>query len=361
MDERIQSLMAQMEDKDASDLHVTAGTPPQFRRFGELTPADMPKLTNEDTEEMIHSLLNEEQLKVLEQDKELDCSVSLPGEGRFRLNVFYQRGAVGAALRRLPYNIPAFEDLGLPPGVMKKLSEKNSGLILVTGPTGSGKSTTMAAAIDHVNRHFHKHIICVEDPIEYLHSHKSSIVNQREVGDDTHRFADALKHVLRQDPDVVQIGEMRDLETIQTVLTVAETGHLAFSTLHTNSAVTTVNRVIDVFPSDQQEQVRVQLSFVLQAVIAQQLLPTANGNGRALACEILVMTPAMRNLIREAQVDQLYSHLQMGKGEGMRTMNQSLADLVLSGKVSESEARYASPDLKELNRLLKEGVPTGVM
>lgn len=352
MDERALKLMSAMRTMNASDLHITVGVSPQYRIFGKMHPADMPRLTPEDSKAMVYSLLNEEQQQRLEEEKELDCSVGIAGESRYRINVFYQRDSVAAAIRRLPYEIPDFEELGLPAHIVRELCEKSRGMILVTGPTGSGKSTTLAAMIDYINRTSRKHIICVEDPIEYLHSHKQSVVNQREVGQDTRQFGEALRHILRQDPDVVQIGEMRDLETIRSMLTVAETGHLALSTLHTNDTVTTINRIIDVFPHDQQEQVRVQLSFVLEAVIAQQLLPLADAQGVVLAYEIMVVNPAIRNLIRESEIDQIYSHLQMGKTAGMKTLNASLAELVRAGKISENAAWSKCTNVKEFAALL---------
>ncbi len=353
MDERILELMLAMRSLNASDLHITVGVRPQYRIFGKMRAADMPALSPDDSRNMIYSLLNEEQRQRLEQEKELDCSVGIPGESRYRINVFFQRDSVAGAIRRLPYEIPSFDELGLPPKVLCELCERSRGMILVTGPTGSGKSTTLAAMIDYINDNFHKHIICVEDPIEYLHNHRQSVVNQREVGQDTREFGEALRHVLRQDPDVVQIGEMRDLETIRSMLTVAETGHLALSTLHTNDTVTTINRIIDVFPHDQQEQTRVQLSFVLEAVIAQLLLPVAQGQGLALAYEIMEVNPAIRNLIRENQIDQVYSHLQMGRGTGMKTMNASLAELVKARKITEGTAWSKCTNAKELAALLE--------
>jgi len=344
--------MSAMKELNASDLHITVGVSPQYRIFGKMQPADMPALRPEDTREMVYSLLSEEQRRRLERDKELDCSVGIAGESRYRINVFFQRGSVAAAIRRLPYEIPTFEQLGLPGDVLRQLCRKSRGMVLVTGPTGSGKSTTLAAMIDYINTTSRQHVICIEDPIEYLHSHKQGVVNQREVGQDTLEFRFALRHVLRQDPDVVQIGEMRDLETIRAMLTVAETGHLALSTLHTNDTVTSINRIIDVFPHDQQEQARVQLSFVLEAVIAQQLLPSLDEEGLVLAYEIMVVNPAIRNLIRENQIDQIYSHLQMGRGAGMKTMNASLAELVRAGRISEATAWSRCTNIKELASLL---------
>lgn len=353
MDEQLRKLLANMKTREASDLHLTVGVPPQYRIYGSLEPLDMDPLKPEDVERMVLSMLNKRQRQTLESDKELDCSVGIAGQGRYRVNVFFQRNSLATAIRRLPYEIPDFEELGLPPAIMRRLSEANRGMVLVTGPTGSGKSTTLAAMINHVNRNFRKHVVCVEDPIEYLHSHNKSVVNQREVGQDTLEFRKALRHILRQDPDVVQIGEMRDLETIKAMLTVAETGHLALSTLHTNDAVSTINRIIDVFPYEQQEQIRIQLSFVLEAVIAQQLVPRKDNDGLVLAYEIMVANPAVRNLIREKEVDQIYSQIQMGKGAGMKTINASLAELVRMGKISEITARSRCTNAKELESLLK--------
>ncbi len=353
MEEMLEKLLAEMEEKNASDLHITVGVPPQYRVFGTLEPqADYPKLGRDDTERIIYSMLSEKQIADFKRDRELDCSIGLTGKGRYRVNVFLQRDSVATAIRRLPYDIPQFEELGLPAPVLRQLCEKNRGMILLTGPTGSGKSTSLAAMVDYINQNFRKHIISVEDPIEYLHYHNKCVINQREVGQDTSEFRIALRHILRQDPDVVQIGEMRDIETIRSMLTVAETGHLAFSTLHTNDTISTVNRIIDVFPHEQQQQVRIQLSFVLQAVIAQQLLPMRGGEGRALACEVMVVNPAIRNLIREEDISQIYSQLQMGREAGMQTMNASLAELVKGGLITESTALSRCSDVKEMNSLL---------
>ncbi len=354
MEDTLQQLLFGMEAADASDLHITVGVPPQYRVFSTLEPQDgFPVLKSADTERMLYSMLTEDQKKQFETNKELDCSIGIEGVGRYRVNVFWQRGSIAAAIRRLPYRIPRFEELGLPVEIMKSLAEKNRGMILVTGPTGSGKSTTLAALLGHINRNFHKHIICIEDPIEYLHNHEKCVVVQREVGEDTREFKVALRHILRQDPDVVQIGEMRDVESIASMLTVAETGHLALSTLHTNDTTSTINRIIDVFPHDQQQQVRIQLSFVLLAVIAQQLLPAHDGKGMVLAYEVMVVNPAIRNLIREQDIAQIYSQLQMGQSTGMRTMNASLAALVKSGKITEPTARLRSTNVRELDTLLK--------
>ncbi len=354
MHPQMQKLMSEMEDVHASDLHLSGGMRPQYRIAGEIchVPGSVP-LEVDEVRKMVHSLVNDEQWSRLEREKELDCSVGITGRGRYRVNVSYQRGSLAMAIRRLPHQTPPFSELGLPVRVMEQLSEKDSGMVLVTGPTGSGKSTTLAAMVSYINANFRKHIVCIEDPIEYVHSHQKSIVHQREIGQDTHSFEMALMHVLRQDPDVVQIGEMRNLETIRTMLNVAETGHLALSTLHTSTAVTTINRIVDVFPSDQQQQVRIQLSFELQAVIAQQLIPTANEEGLVLAYEILMATPAIRNLIREGKAEQIYSHIQMGSEMGMRAMNESLVELLRRGIITELAARSKSTDNKEFTRLLR--------
>ena len=355
MDEDIRRLMADMEQERASDLHVIPHLRPRYRVDGEIVSAESQELSADEAERMCLSLLDDRQKEQLRNNKELDLSVGIEGAGRYRVNVYFHQGEISAAIRRLPQKIPNFEDLGLPPSVMEDLCEKNWGLVLVTGPTGSGKSTTMAAMIDLIKRKRADHIVCIEDPVEYVHTSDRGIVHQREVGEDTLSFANALKYVLRQDPDVVQIGEMRDLETVRSVLRVAETGHLAVSTLHTNTAVATINRIIDIFPPGEQEQVRVQLASVLEAVISQRLLPRADGDGRVLTCEIMRATPAIRNLIREVQTEQIYSQIQMGTSLGMQTMNSSLAQLTKAGKISEKSAKNMSPDLKELNRLLKAG------
>ena len=352
MPDSIQQLMREMKDRDATDLHLAVGAGPCFRISGQIVDAGRPELSPEDVESMVREVLSDDQLARLSTGRELDCSVGMQGVGRFRLNVFHQRGSLAVAMRLLPYEIPGMEDLGLPADTVRRLCEKSRGMVIVTGPTGCGKSTTLAAMVDYINANFRKHIVCIEDPIEYLHAHAMSIVNQREVGQDTLSFSEALRHALRQDPDVVQIGEMRDLETMQTMLTLAETGHLTLSTLHTNTAATAVNRIIDVFPAAQQRQVRVQLSFVLEAVIAQQLLPGSDGHSLELACEVLIATGAVRNLIREGDVDQIYSHMQMGRDAGMMTMNNSLTGLVLAHRITEATAFARCTDPKELRLLL---------
>src|SRR4030066_1153553 len=301
----IYDLLKIMIEKGASDLHITTASPPRLRVDGKLVPLDHPPLTPVETKSLCYSILTDAQKHKFEEHSELDLSFGVKGLSRFRGNVFMQRGAVAGAFRSIPFEIRTFKDLGLPE-VMNELVKKPRGLILCTGPTGSGKSTTLAAMIDRINSERYEHIITVEDPIEYLHSHKKCLINQREVNADTASFKAALKYVLRQDPDVVLIGEMRDLETIEAALTVSETGHLTLATLHTNSAVQTINRIIDVFPAHQQEQIRVQLSFVLEGIISQQLIPKKNGGGRVLAVEIFIPTPAIRNIIREDKSHQIY-------------------------------------------------------
>ncbi|MEO0814596.1 MAG: PilT/PilU family type 4a pilus ATPase, partial [Myxococcota bacterium] len=320
-------LLKTMIEKGASDLHITSGSAPQLRIDGNLVPLRTRPLSPVDTKQLCYSVLTDSQKHIFEEENELDLSFGVKNLARFRANVFLQRGAVAAAFRQIPYEIRTVEELGLPP-VVKELSRKPRGLVLVTGPTGSGKSTTLASIIDAINTERHGHIVTIEDPIEYLHPHKNCVVNQREIGADTHSFKKALKYVLRQDPDVVLIGEMRDLETIEAALSIGETGHLAFGTLHTNSAIQTVNRILDVFPPYQQEQVRAQLSFTLEAIMCQTLIPKIGG-GRTMALELMIPNPAIRNLIRENKVHQLYSQMQMGQGKtGMQTLNQSLATLI---------------------------------
>lgn len=348
-------LLQTMIEKGASDLHITSGTPPQIRVDGDLVPLNHPPLAPAETKQLIYSILTDNQKHRFEEENELDLSFGLKGLSRFRANVFQQRGAVGAAIRVIPFRILSFEDLGLPP-VVQELVKKPRGLILVTGPTGSGKSTTLASMIDRINSERHNHIITIEDPIEYLHPHKKSVVNQREVNQDTKSFKTALKYILRQDPDVVLIGEMRDLETVEAALTIAETGHLTFATLHTNSAAQTINRIIDVFPPHAQPQVRAQLSFVMEGVISQNLLPKATGQGRVLAMEIMVPNPAIRNLIREDKVHQIYSTMQTGQNQfGMQTMNQSLAELYLKRLISHEEAVGHSSYPDELISMIERG------
>jgi twitching motility protein PilT len=348
----VQELLARVLDIGASDLHLTAGAKPTVRLHGDLMAMDQyPALDPDQLRRMIYAILTQRQRERLEQELELDLSYSLPGKGRFRVNVYFQRDAIGAAFRLIPFKIRSLEELGAPPQV-GDFARLARGLVLVTGPTGSGKSTTLAALIDIVNTERPCHIITVEDPIEYLHRHKTAIVNQREIGADSHSFANALKHVLRQDPDVILVGEMRDLETIQTAITAAETGHLVFATLHTQDAPQTIDRIIDAFPSYQQQQVRVQLSTTLQGVVTQQLLQTWDGKGRTVAAEVMVATPAIRNLIREAKVHQIYSSMQSGAQHGMITMDNALARLVLQGAISGELAMQRCHDPQELSRLL---------
>jgi twitching motility protein PilT len=335
-----------------SDLHLTTGSPPVIRVHGDLRPVtDLPVLNGSQIRQMVFSALTQKQREKFEDELELDTSYALPGKGRFRVNVFLQRDSVGAVMRAIPYDIVDFDRLAVPPAV-KTWAYMPRGLVLCTGPTGSGKSTTLASLIDIVNRERSVHIMTVEDPIEFLHSHKRSLINQREVGEDTHSFAQALKHVLRQDPDVILVGEMRDLETISTALTAAETGHLVFATLHTQDAPQSIDRVIDVFPAHSQQQVRVQLASALQGIVTQQLLPTIDGQGRTVACEVMVATPAIRNLIREGKVHQIYSMLQAGGKYGMVTMDMSLAQLVRAHRISLDVALERCANEDDFRRLL---------
>jgi twitching motility protein PilT len=339
-------------EQGASDLHLTVGAPPTIRLHGDLVRLQQyPVLTPRALQGMIYAILPQRMRERLEQDLELDMSYSLPDKARFRVNVYFQRDSIGAAFRLIPFEIKSVEELGLP-AVVTDLARFPRGFVVVTGPTGSGKSTTLAAMVDVVNKERAAHIMTVEDPIEFLHRHQQCIVNQREVGSDTHGFAPALKHVLRQDPDVILVGEMRDLETISTAITAAETGHLVFATLHTQDAPQTIDRIIDVFPPHQQQQVRVQLSTTLQGVVTQQLLQTTDGHARVVAAEILVATPAVRNLVREGKVHQIYSVMQAGGRFGMQTMDMALAELVKRGRISQQLAYERSHDPEELNRLL---------
>jgi len=348
----LRTLLEEMIERDASDLHVTAGERAKLRVDGDIINSSIETvLSPKDTLQLAYSVLTENQKKRFEMDDELDFSFGIQNLARFRGNVFKQRGCVSMAIRQIPFSIRTFQDLGLP-SVVARMAEKPRGLVLVTGPTGSGKSTTLAAMIDKVNRERKGHIITVEDPIEFIHRHQSCIVNQREVGSDTHSFANALKYALREDPDVILIGEMRDLETIQAALTIAETGHLVFATLHTNSAAEAINRIIDVFPSHQQSQVRAQLAFVLEGIVTQTLLPRARGRGRVMAAEILVITPAMRALIRDDKVHQIYSLMQSGKKFGMQTLNDALYQLYVSREVTEEECLRTSSDPNEFLRMI---------
>jgi twitching motility protein PilT len=353
----IRQLLKVMTDRGGSDLHVTTGTPPQIRIDGSLVPLRTPPLTPTETKALCYEVLSDEQKVRFERDNELDFSFNVKGLSRFRANVFLQRGAVGAAFRAIPFKIRTLDELGVPP-VLKELAHLPRGLVLVTGPTGSGKSTTLAAMIDEINSTERHHILTVEDPIEYLHANKLSVVNQREIGEDTESFKGALRYALRQDPDVVLVGEMRDLETIEAAMTISETGHLAFATLHTNSAVQSINRVIDVFPPHQQSQIRAQLSFVLQAVITQMLVPRCDGPGRALALEVMIPNHAIRNLIRESKVHQIYGIMQTGQGvSGMQTMNQALYQLYTKGTIDLDTALGRSAEPGELQSMIKAQVP----
>src|ERR1051326_4715892 len=345
-------LLEEMIERGASDLHITTGERPSLRVDGDITNANIDMvLQPKDCMQLAYSVLTENQKKRFEMDDELDFSFGIQNLARFRGNCFKQRGCVSMVIRQIPFQIRTFEELNLPK-VIADLSDRPRGLILVTGPTGSGKSTTLAAMIDRVNRQEKGHIITIEDPIEFIHRHQSCIVNQREIGSDTKSFQASLKYALRQDPDVVLIGEMRDLETIQAGLTIAETGHLAFATLHTNSAAEAINRIIDVFPSHQQSQVRAQLAFCLEGIITQTLLPKIGGKGRAMAAEILVMTGAIRALIRDDKIHQIYSSMQAGKKFGMQTMNDALYQLYVTKQVAEDDCLRASSDPVELMRMM---------
>src|SRR4051794_24001306 len=344
-----------MVEKGASDLHITTRSPPQLRIDGRLVPLKTPPLTPVETKQLCYSILADAQKHKFEEENELDLSFGVKGLSRFRSNIFMQRGAVAGAFRTIPFKILTFAELGLPP-VVAEISKRPRGLVLVTGPTGSGKSTTLASIIDKINTERHEHIMTIEDPIEYLHPHKNCLVNQREVGADTRSFKLALKYILRQDPDVVLVGEMRDLETIEAALVIAETGHICFATLHTNSAVQTINRILDVFPPYQQGQVRAQMSFVLEGIMSQALVSRVAGNGRILALEVMVPNPAIRNLIREDKVHQIYSSMQVGQAKyGMQTFNQALAALLQKKLITQDEAFGRSSDPEELKNILASG------
>ncbi len=351
----LNSMLKTMVEQGASDLHLTTNSPPMIRIDGTLRPLNAPPLSPSDTKQISYSILTDKQKQRLEENLELDFSFGIKGLSRFRSNVFHQRGAIAAAFRQIPYEIRGFRELGLPP-IVETLCKKPRGLVLVTGPTGSGKSTTLASMIDRINQDRQEHIVTIEDPVEYLHGHKSCIVNQRELNADTHSFANALRSVLRQDPDVVLIGEMRDFETVEAALRIAETGHLTFATLHTNSAAETLNRIIDVFPPHQQAQIRVQLSFVLQGIMCQSLLQKASGKGRALAMEILIPTTAIRNLIREDKIHQIYGMMQTGQSKyGMQTFNQSLAALYFKRQITMQTALARSSYPDELQEIISRG------
>jgi twitching motility protein PilT len=344
-------ILMEVINAGASDLHLTVGAPPMVREKGRLRPLDYPRLSSQDTREIVYSILNNDQRKRLENDWQIDLSYSVPGRARFRVNAYFQRASIGAVLRTIPQDIPRFDSLGLPE-ILKDFVNKPRGFVLVTGPTGSGKSTTLASMIDLINESRHEHIMTVEDPIEFLHKHKNCVVNQRELGSDAQSFSSALKSALRQDPDVILVGEMRDLETMSTAITAAETGHLVFATLHTQDTAQTIDRIVDSFPPAQQHQVRTQLSIALQGVVTQQLIPTADGGSRVCVCEVMVPTPAVRNLIREGKTHQLYSALQTGGSFGMQTMDAALADAVRRGKITQKVAESRSSTPEELKRLL---------
>ena len=352
MDFEFSDILLQVVAQKASDLHITAGAPPTLRERGSLVPIEgYPVLTPTDTREIVYAILSNSQRQRLETEWQLDFSYSIPGYARFRVNAYMQKGSIGAAFRLIPNETVPIEKLGLPP-VIREFSCKPRGLVLVTGPTGSGKSTTLASLINEINETRDEHIMTIEDPIEFLHSHKRCLVNQRELGADAQTFALALKAALRQDPDVILVGEMRDMETIGTALTAAETGHLVFATLHTQDAPQTVDRIIDVFPSHQQGQVRMQLAVGLQGIVTQTLIPTADGMGRAVAAEVLIPTPGVRNLIREGKTHQIYSAIQTGGNVGMQTMDTSLAALVRAGKITLATAESRSSNPTELRKLV---------
>src|SRR5919201_892043 len=355
MDFDFAEVLLQVTERNASDLHLTAGSPPMIRHHGKLHAMDYPRLTPQTTREVIYSILTNEQRQRLETDWQIDLAYSIPGKARFRVNAYFQRAALSAAFRLIPHEMPKLASLGLPP-VLEEFTKKPRGFVLVTGPTGSGKSTTLAAMLDLINDTRHEHILSIEDPIEFLHKHKKCIVNQRELGADAQSFALGLKAALRQDPDVILVGEMRDLDTISTALTAAETGHLVFATLHTQDTAQTVDRIVDAFPPAQQHQVRVQLSIALQGIVTQQLIQTADGKDRVCACEVLVPTPGVRNLIREGKSHQIYSALQTGAAHGMQTMDASLVELVRMGKITMQLAERRSSTPEELKRLLGGGV-----
>lgn len=351
----LNQLLKQMVDQGGSDLHLTTNSPPQIRVDGVLRAVNAEPLTPTQTKQLSYSILTDKQKHRLEEDLEIDFSFGIKGLARFRANIFHQRGALAAAFRQIPYEIRSFRELGLAT-VVEKLCEKPRGLVLVTGPTGSGKSTTLAAMIDKINRERHEHIVTIEDPVEYLHSHKSCIVNQRELNADTHSFTNALKSVLRQDPDVVLVGEMRDFETVEAALRIAETGHLTFATLHTNSASQTINRIVDIFPAHQQSQIRTQLSLVLEGILCQTLLPRPNGRGRVLAMEILIPNVGIRNLIREDKIHQIYGMMQAGQAKhGMQTFNQSLASLYFRRQITLQTALGRSSHQEELQDIIARG------
>ena len=350
-------VLTRMAEERSSDVHLSPGFPPAVRVRGKIVALDeYGKLSAQQTRDTVYSLLNDDQRKRFESKKQLDLAYAVPGVARFRVNCFFQRGSISAAFRRIPHQIPALDELNLPP-VLRDFTRKPRGFILVTGPTGSGKSTTLASMLNIINEERDEHILTIEDPIEFLHRHKRCIVNQREIGADAEDFSLALKSALREDPDVILVGEMRDLETMSTALTAAETGHLVFATLHTQSTAQTVERIVDVFPSEQQKQVRMQLSVALQGIVTQQLLPTADGSGRVVGCEILIPTPAVRNLIREGKSHQIYSAIQTSGAIGMQTMDAHLAQLVRAGRISRELAEQRASVPEELKRLLGGAPP----
>lgn len=349
----LRQLLEDMVQRKASDLHITAGVPPELRIDGAITPTEYEVLSPEKCIGLAYSVLSDDQRKRFETTKELDFSFGVKGLSRYRANVYLQRGVVSMAIRQIPYDIIPMDKLGLPP-VVKEFTNRQKGLVLITGPTGSGKSTTLAAMLDKINATRQAHIMTIEDPVEYIHHHKKCIVNQREIGADTASFPTALKYVLRQDPDIILIGEMRDLETIEAALTIAETGHLVFATLHTNSTYEAVNRIVDVFPSDQQKQILTQLAFTLEGVVTQQLIPRSRGTGRVMVSEVLVCTPAIKAVIREAKVHQIYSLMQAGQKYGMQTMNQALMQVVLDKQLTPEDAMDRSTDRVELEGMLQK-------
>ena len=348
----IEELLQILVENGGSDLHISAGAAPKIRVDGQLLDSDYDPLSPEDTKSLVYSFLTGDQIARFEKDFEIDLSFGVEGMGRFRVNVFLQRGTVAAVLRVIPYNVKGFDELGLPRGICEEVAALPRGLVLFTGATGSGKSTSLAAMLDHVNESRCGHVVTVEDPIEFLHRNKNCLFNQREIGSDTQAFHRALRSALRQDPDVVLVGEMRDMETIEAALTIAETGHLTFGTLHTSDAVQSINRIVDVFPSHQQQQVRTQLSFVIQAVFCQQLLPLASGSGRALGLEVMIANSAVRALIRDDKAHQIYSIIQTGGKQGMQTMNHSLCELVRSRQITVEQALTHTSDPEDLKRML---------
>lgn len=349
----INVLLKLMVERNASDLHITAGSPPQLRIDENLMPVDDNIMTPDESKRISYSMLSGEQIEKFERDLELDMAFGVEKLGRFRVNVFKQRGSIGSSLRLIPNQIWTFEQCGLPVDVVINLCRKPKGLVLITGATGSGKSTSLASMVDWINNDRQCHVVTIEDPIEFIHKNKRSLIDQRELYSDTHSFAGALKHVLRQDPDVILVGEMRDLETIESALIIAETGHLVFATLHTSDCVQTINRVIDVFPAGQQQQIRTQLSFVLLGVLSQQLIPKARGSGRILATEILIINPAVRSLIRESKIHQIYSTIQTSQKDGMKTMNQALYELYQQKLITYNDAFDRTTDPDDLNRVFK--------